>query len=559
MKAYGLLTAVLLAGLLTGLNVLKPVMMDDPAYYALAKQIAQAPGDPYGFEQYWYDRPQPAMQVLAPLAFPYWFALVLHVLGEEPVTWKLALYPFALILTLSLRALFDRFCPRQSVFLLPLTVLSPLVLPSFNLMIDLPVLGLSLASVAIFLRGLDGDRLGYVALAGLVAGVAMQTKYTALVLPAVLLLAAFVRGRLRLGLFAAVAAGAVFLGWEGWLHQRYGVSHFWYHVTKPREAGVVARTHLAVPLLGYLGGLIPAVTLVGLVSLRLWKGAALVAVWILVGHGVLAVLPAEHAVFLRKTSGRELLTWNSLLFGSLGLIALGAGGAVLKVLPWRSPSTRLLAGWLLIEVAGYFALSPFPAARRLQGVIVVCTLLAGRLAALRCRGGVGQRSLAAITGLGVALGLGYFTVDCADAHLEPAAARQAAAHIREADPAATIWFLGTWGFKFHAERLGMQHFVPGQSEPNAGDWLLLVPRDGTPPRFRPPPEHFVWQREVVVQSPVPLHTYSTYYGGHRPLERVWPKKLVIDLYRAARSGTPPAGSLETAATGGRTAAPAEGK
>ena len=41
----------------------------------MAQQIAKAPLDPYGFEQFWYQQPQPANEVRAPPVLPYWLGL----------------------------------------------------------------------------------------------------------------------------------------------------------------------------------------------------------------------------------------------------------------------------------------------------------------------------------------------------------------------------------------------------------------------------------------------------------------------------------------------------
>src|SRR5262245_12095567 len=44
---------VALAAIMTGQNALKAPCIDDPAYLAVARQIAVHPHDPYGFDQFW--------------------------------------------------------------------------------------------------------------------------------------------------------------------------------------------------------------------------------------------------------------------------------------------------------------------------------------------------------------------------------------------------------------------------------------------------------------------------------------------------------------------------
>src|SRR5580704_11221027 len=66
---------ILLALIMTSLNAFKAQCIDDTAYLAVAAQIASHPLDPYGFQQFWYQEPQPANEILAPPVVPYWLGL----------------------------------------------------------------------------------------------------------------------------------------------------------------------------------------------------------------------------------------------------------------------------------------------------------------------------------------------------------------------------------------------------------------------------------------------------------------------------------------------------
>src|SRR5262245_9141316 len=98
-----------LACLYTLLNACKPLVVDDAAYYYFAAQLAHDPLDPYGFEVFWYDAPQPANHVLAPPGLPYWWALGLRLFGPHPFLWKLWLLPFSVLFVGALFALARRF------------------------------------------------------------------------------------------------------------------------------------------------------------------------------------------------------------------------------------------------------------------------------------------------------------------------------------------------------------------------------------------------------------------------------------------------------------------
>ena len=123
---------------ITLLNSLKPLHIDDTAYYYFAAHIAQDPLHPYNFEIFWGQSSQPAMDVLAPPVLPYWWAVAIRLFGRQPWVWKLWLFPFCLILTTSLQAIFRRFAHGLETILLWLTAFSPALLPGINLMLDVP-------------------------------------------------------------------------------------------------------------------------------------------------------------------------------------------------------------------------------------------------------------------------------------------------------------------------------------------------------------------------------------------------------------------------------------
>src|SRR5262249_26947003 len=127
-----------LAVLVALANAAKPVTVDDTAYLTYARHIAENPTDPYGFTVFWYAAPEPAMQVLAPPVVPYWLAVGLRIVGDSPPLLKLWLFPFVYLLAWALRALLVRFARGSEDFAFPLLMLSPAVLPTVNLMLDIP-------------------------------------------------------------------------------------------------------------------------------------------------------------------------------------------------------------------------------------------------------------------------------------------------------------------------------------------------------------------------------------------------------------------------------------
>jgi hypothetical protein len=208
---------------------------------------------------------------------------------------------------------------------------------------------------------------------------------------------------------------------------------------------------------------------------------------------------------------------------------------------WRTRAGGVawfLASWLALEIAGYFALSPFPAARRVLGVATVATLLAGRLAARTCCS-PGRRNLVRSVALGtVLLGLLFYAVDFREAVAQQEAVLDAAAWVRARQPGAAVWYVGHWGFQFYAEGAGMRPVVPGRSCLHAGDWLVMPDRHIDQQPFVPDPERteLVARRETT--DPVPLHTVICYYAYPVPLEHRTGPRVEVVLLKVVRDWVP---------------------
>jgi hypothetical protein len=555
---------LLLAVVFTALASLKPIHIDEAANYYYAIHIADHPLDPFGFEVFWYERPEPANWVLTPPVLVSWWALgvrLLRPLGEQPVLWKLGLLPFALLFVLALHALLRRFARGLQTPLLWMTVLSPAILPGLNLMPDIPALAFSLAAVAVFLHATDvegGAAYGWSLLAGGLAGLAMQTKYTGFTTLPVLLAAALLLGRLRCGFLALVPAVGLFAAWEVVTAHLYGDSHFLLQV-RGAGASLDQKLRLLLPLLTLVGGTAPALGLLGLAALGVRRpllvaaGIAIALGYMLIARVGVTYKGAAAIVGLDadpQTASYQLHL-SDLLFAAwgLGLVAIAAAvvGRLCRLGQregweqwrcWRRHRVEwFLAAWLVLEIAGYFALTPFPAVRRVLGIIVAATLLGGRLASYTCRSPERRAIVRAIAGFSVVLGLLFQGVDLCDAHAQKRAAEMAARLVRDRDPEAVLWYVGHWGFQYHAERAGMKPVVPDVSRLRAGDWLV-VPDDRLEQQWivipGPAREEMVWSEPARV----PWRTVRGYYGGWTPLEHQQGPRLEVRIYRLDADCTP---------------------
>ena len=567
-------TPALLCGLvLTAANAAKPLVIDDPVYVAYAQQIERHPGDPYGFQLYWYDAPEPAMRVgTVPALLPYWLAGAMALFGASPIAWKLSLLPFALALTGSLGFLLERFAQPFARPVLWTLALGPAVLPGFMLMLDVPAVALGLLGFALCLRACERESASLALGAGLVLGLAMQTKYSAVVYPALALVQAALQRRPREGAVTALAAAGLFVGWEALLFAGYGQSHFLAGLERLRgfdNLEPVTRANAQVPgtsalfwtlsLLSLLGSTAPYAGLLALVGLGArWRAVAGAAFVAALAFALIPAFPRSLTLDADSFFARLVAQSPELaLFAPLG-VCVAACVLVAAFRGLRAPDVdalrpeRLLAAWLLLEIAGYVAISPYPAVRRVIGLGIAATLLAARAASRRHAEPDARAGVWIATAFGLALAALFFSADLSDARARRALIERIGERLSQLGApgdGSSIWFTGHWEMQFYGERAGWHPVIAGESTLRAGDWLV-VPAGVHQPRIVYPPL-FRKLDALAATSALPWSTIPYYYSTAVPLRRQPPAQVVAVLYRATADIEPQRLAPAPAAGAGR--------
>jgi hypothetical protein len=528
---------LLLSVLATLLNAVKPPIIDDPAYLGYARHFAEHPERPYDFDYYG----RQANGYLVPPVLPAWLAIGIRVVGDEPSFLKLWLFPINLLFVASVSTLLCRFAPELRTQLLILTVFSPAILPSINLMLDIPVLAFGLSAIAIHLRALDKKSLLMAVMAGLFAGLAMETKYTAFTLPALFFALGYLHKSWQWALVSSATAVGLFAGCEYWIALAHGESHFVLAmIGRGAQQKNFLVVHLMTGAIGFSGGLASILWLVGLAALDFPRRIIFgLLAFIAIGYAILIAVPAPYDVFVSHPSnGRPAFILGHVLFVPTGVAFLVTIGIVARRL--ARPQTRsddaerrrdgFLVMWLTIEAAGYLCISPFPAVRRLLGLFVAAIVIFGRLATRQgiCRERV--QVINVLTVAGTILGLGYYAVDLYDALAEREAFRQAVAYVLQQDPQASIRIHGTWGVVSHAEREGLAWTNNVGEDLHSGDWFIHDPRDGKPihPAVLP---YLSKVKRIVVEDGFPLSTQGTFYSSRTPIIRLKGPRMQFVVYR----------------------------
>lgn len=522
-RGYKWLHVVAAAVVLTALNAAKPVHIDDRSYIVYGSEFAAHPLDPYAFD-YGIPLAHPANGMLMPPVVIYWLGLGQALLGDSPAVLKCWLFPFALLLAAAVHVLAGRAAPSLRTPVLWLAVLSPTLLPGFNLMLDLPVAALGVAAVAAAVLATERASFGLVLAAGVLAALAVQTKYTGAVSAAAVGAWFLLHRRPGFAVAASVTAAALVVGWEWFVAQTQGESHFLVQLRQRQGKPVDRALHLVLPLVSQTAGLAPAVALLGWAAL----GRRVLPVAVVVAGAFAALaLTDSQAPLLTTSEGKALLTPSNLAYGALALVVWPALVGVCLRLVRGDGLDRFLVAWLALEVAGYFALSPFPAARRLGDPLLVMTLAAGRLAH---HTGVHRRTAAFIAAAGAALALLTFAADYADARAARYAARAAARHAQP--EGGTYWHFCWWGVGYYAEQEGLRQLQVNREVPRPGDLLAVhdVPEVRQFMRIQP-----LFRVELLdtieAGDPFPLRAAPGYYDGRTPLESARGPRTRVLVYR----------------------------
>lgn len=531
-----------LALLFTLLNAFKPLCIDDTLYHYHAEQIAQHPLNPYGFRIFQNDRPEPAVQALAPVMMQYWWAVAIRIFGQQPFWWKVWNFPYALLLVFSLYSLLRRFAGRYEMTLTWMVILSPVFLPSFNMMLDVPVAALVLLALVIFLRASERESLPLAAVAGLVAGVAAQTKYNGLLAAGVMLLYAVIFKRYRPAIVAASIAAAFALSWEAFIYLSAGRSHFLAQSQTYGSVNLMAKyVYLAWPIVTIMGAVAPFFTMLALIAFGMRKkGTVLFALVVVLGFGLIAFVPER----LQAWGQNQHITLAPFIFSIFGIGFFAAMLCViarltqipgkLKSYLQEWPAYRIelfLVGWWLLEIVAYFVLSPIPAVRRTLLLLVVSTLLLGRLLA---KSSTTRQPLVQWAAMGsIVLGLLFYAVDFRDAYVEKAAIEKASRTIALLGRDENTWYLGRWGLQFYGEQDGMKPVFADESVLRRGDLLVTTDSVYAPEPVMAHLRRYQMSRvaEFALEDRLPLSTMLGFYNSGIPIHHQEGPRRRVKIYR----------------------------
>ena len=529
---------LVLALALTALNAAVPVTVDDPAYLRQASWWAAHPFDPLGGETLLYQTLVPAAANAAPPVGIAWLALGMRVFGDTPLALKLWLFPWSWLFVWAVNGLVARASPTLRVPLIVFAVLSPVTVPSFHFMLDLPALALGLTALGLLIASDPTPRAA--AIAGLLAGLALQTKYSAIGVVAGGVLGVALAGRVQLAVVSGAIACATFTVIEALFSGGATPPLIAYLAGRPaRDPGghlplVTARK--LVLMAGTAGSALIPLGLFALGARRISGWIAIVAV--LGGWTLFALAPPALVAWLDHVTGGRGINHANLTVGWMGL-ALALILIVAGARAWRSgdPFARAVTAWLILECAIAPFVSASASVRRVLGALVALTVLLSWHAGRSVAGDPARRTgVLASVACGVLLMLGFVLVDRDSALSEQRALVLARGRIH-GTAGRLAYVADHWGaFQDAARRAGMIEVSAERPPLVPGDWLL-VPFGVEMRHVVLDPAHATLADSVPLPHRLPLTTHRSYYDGRQALRRVDSTWVGVHVYRVTAVGS----------------------
>ncbi len=446
----------------------KPIHIDDPVTLQVTANIVRAPADPLAGRMDWFGHELPLWEVTTnPPFLSYWLAPVVAWLGASEPVLHAAMAPFLFALAVGLRSLSGRFTSRGWLPAL-FALANPAVWVSVNLMRDVPAAALVCAGLALFVAGVDRGHRFMVVGGALLCGLAIVTKYSAVVSLPLLALYPLARRRGQMAVWATPAlvpmAAWCLLTWlqYGWVHPLYLLSGAHSNRTFPFFDQALA----AVPIVGSCLFLAPP----------LWTTAFRCRRWIFYEATLAGVAACSAAWFYRGAPPRpQALIW-SLCGMAILWITLRDGlsrGFRREVSGAASDAFFLFCwacGFLLFSVV----LAPFQAVRHVLPALPPLTFLAFRFLDRGETVATGSATLLPWLLLQATLA-GAINLADADYAASYRDFAQFAAQ-RWKPKADTIWYVGHWGWKYYADQAGFRPLHREGPFPKEGDLLLWPER-----------------------------------------------------------------------------------
>ncbi len=476
----GALISFLLPALLLLPFVGKAFHIDDPHFLRMAQHIVEHPFDYYGYEMTWSGHKALGFVTnFNPPGVGYLWALVASVAGWGEIPLHLASTLIACIVSLGIYALATKVSSRP-LMAVCVAVLSPAYIVSAStLMSDIPMLGLYVWALYCWIDGIDRDKAWLLALAGILIGFAIITKYFGTTAIPLALAFGLARkkapGRWMLYLLIPIAMLSVYMVHT---HYVYGMNHYTYSMRFAGETraalggSMLAKLVTVIPYLGAcMASALFYLIAIGGKRLRIAMltglGLASVAAMLVPNGGLLH----EFYSFPQQVPRLYLLQVAVFAVSGIALFVVLLSDLVRH----RDEYALLLFLWLAGTVVYGVAVAPVLGVRVLIPAIPPAALLVSRITAQSTDTPRARLPEAAALLLATGLAVWLLIADYQFANSGKAAAE----HFTEnkARYAATAYFSGNWGANYYMEDAGAVPLSVSDTDATGRKTFSLRPGD----------------------------------------------------------------------------------
>jgi hypothetical protein len=358
----------------------KAIHIDDPLYIWTAEQIRKKPLDFYGFDVNWFGTLTPMYESnYNPPFCAYYLALIMVLFGSSELALHTGFCLPTLMLVVGIYLLAKPICKRP-ILAVFLTILSPIFLVSATtLMCDVPMLMWWVWSIVFWRKGLEGNR-WLLLVGGLLAGLAILTKYNAILLLPILALMAIQDARgWRWSVMGLMIPLGMLLAYERYTASLYGKGLF-----QMASGGVGAKHQATLASLGFhtvtcLAFLGAGVSTVSLTALRAWSWKAISTA---IGGALLLALGISILNEGDGSAGGTSEHWKVpvvLQVVAWGVLGLGVLATYLRACwSWRDRKSAWLSCWIGSGILYSTLVNWMVSGRSLLPIVPACAIMAAR-------------------------------------------------------------------------------------------------------------------------------------------------------------------------------------
>ncbi len=472
--------------------ITKPFNVDDPFYLAVARHIAEHPLDFYGFAFNWYGTLDQVTYANHTPATAYYMALAGSLAGWSEIAMHTAFLLPAMLLMLGTYAVAKRLCGRPAFATVIAWFCPALFVSATSVMTDVWMAACFVWAVALWLRGIDESRFGFLCAAIAAASIAGLMKYFGVTV--IGLLAVYALGKrhpLRRWAPLLPIPLLVLAGYEALTYAMYGeglVSSSFGFAGEGRGASDIAWYDWLVSGMSFTGGGLAAAAVVMLLG---WPRIVWAA-WGVVFAVLLALFASMDHYRALPLRLDDAIDWAAAI-QLAALITLGA--QLLAFTAWRlvrerTPEELLLSAW----IAGVFVFSVVVnwsvTARTFVPMAPAAAILAVRAARIDDRRDVWRYAVAL---LAIAVTFSVAWGDMAWGRTVRDTARMFNDGFRgNPNP---VYYQGHWGFQQYADPAVLQPLDIEQTPLREGDILITPQNNSVAARL---PEAFRARSETVL-------------------------------------------------------------